>query len=202
MSRAVPEVSETLDISAFKHVVVPIGVVIGLGVARIVTSVSHYMQQRARVRFSWAHAVWSILLFLWFVGLWWISWGLRQVDADLWSYFTLIYLLVGPSLMYLATTLLLPDVPNEGTLDLGGRFESVGRGFFLCLAAFTVWLACAELALLREPFLVPKRGFQATLLVILSTGAAFPSRRNAAILGALTLPLMIVVLATVRAKLV
>lgn len=196
-----PETPQTLDLGAFKHVVVPIGVVIGLGVARIVASISHYIQHQERVRFSWTHAVWVGLLFLWLVGLWWISWGLRHVDAERWSYFTLIYLLVGPSLMYLATTLLLPDVPDGGELDLGGRFDDIGRAFFACLAGFVLWLACVELLLLRESFLVPKRANQSVLLVMFLTGVAFPSRKTAAILAALTLPLALLALATVRAKL-
>ena len=193
--------SQTLDLGAFKHVVVPIGVVIALGVARIVTSVSHYIQHSERVRFSWTHAVWAGLLFLWLVGLWWISWGLRHVDAALWSYFTLIYLLVGPSLMFLATTLLMPEVPDGGELDLGERFERIGRAFFLCLAGFVVWLACSELMLLREPFLVPKRAMQAAFLTMFLIGGAFPSRKTAAVLASLTLPLALLALATVRAKL-
>ncbi len=101
-----PETSHTLDVGAFKHIVVPIGVVIALGVARIVSAASHYIQHHQRVRFSVGHGLWCVILFLWFVGLWWIVWGLRQVDTALWSYFTLIFLLVGPCLLFLAASLL------------------------------------------------------------------------------------------------
>lgn len=197
-----PDHAETLELGAFKHVVVPIGVVIALGVARIVSAVSQYIQHRERLRFSWTHFAWSALLFLWFVGLWWISWGLRHVEAELWSFFALIYLLVGPSLLYLATTLLLPDVPAGGELDLGTRFEEVGRAFFLCLAGFAVWLVCVELLLLREPFLNAKRANQGVVLMMCLAGSAFPSRRTATIIATLTLPLALIALATVRAKLV
>ncbi len=192
---------ETLDPGAFKHVVVPIGVVIALGVARIVTAASQYIQNRERVRLSWAHTAWSGVLFLWFVGMWWISWGLRHADADRWTYFTLIFLLVGPSLMYLAATLLLPEVPAEGELDLAGRFDEIGRAFFLCLAGFVVWLVGAEMLLLEEPFAVPKRANQSLALALFATGAAFPSRRTASILGLLVLALAVFGLATVRARL-
>lgn len=198
----VPAPAETLDIAAFKHVVVPIGVVVALGVARIVTSGSQYLQQRERVLFSPAHFIWCVILFLWFVGLWWIAWNLRHVEADLWSYFTLIFLLVGPCVMYLAVTLLLPDLPEQGQLDLGGRFETLGRPFFLTLASFLLWLTTTELWLLQEPWIVlPKRIFQAVALSIFLVGAAFPSRRMAALLGAIALPLVVLALATVRGKL-
>jgi hypothetical protein len=193
---------ETLDVGAFKHVLVPIGVIIGLAVARLVSAVSSYVQHRDRVRFSVAHGVWSLAIFFLFVGLWWIAWGFRHVDAERWSFFTLIFLMVGPCLMYLASSLLLPDLPEEGELDLGTPLERLGRPFFLSLIGFILWLAAAESWLLDEPWLVlPKRAFQGTGLLIFAIGATFPSRRMAAWLAAIALPLVIVALATVRAKL-
>lgn len=195
------ETPQTLDLGAFKHVVVPIGVIIGLGVARIVVSISQYIQQHKRVRFSAIHAVWATVLFLLFVGLWWFLWGMRSVEAERWSYFTLIYLLVGPALLYLPSILLLPEVPDAGELDLGSLFERAGRPAFLCLAGFALWLACTEVYLLRQPFLVPQRVNQAVAVGVLVIGAVFPSRRMAAAVGAFTLVLVAVSWATVRAKL-
>jgi hypothetical protein len=197
----VDETPQTLDLGAFKHVVVPIGVIIGLGVARIVVSISQYIQQHKRVRFSAIHAVWATVLFLLFVGLWWFLWGMRSIEAERWSYFTLIYLLVGPALLYLPSILLLPEVPDAGELDLGSLFERAGRPAFLCLAGFALWLACTEVYLLRQPFLVPQRVNQAVAVGVLVIGAVFPSRRMAAGVGVFTLVLVAVSWATVRAKL-
>ncbi len=195
------EARQTLDLSAFKHVVVPIGVVIGLGVARIVISMSQYIQQRERVRFSAIHAIWTTQLFLMFVGVWWIFWGLRNVEAERWTFFTLIYLLAGPALIYLPSILLLPEVPDAGELDLGSLFDRMGRPIFLCLVGFVLWLACTGLYLLREPFLAPQRAVQGVCVGAWLIGAVFPSRRMAAGVGALTLVTVILTLATVRANL-
>ncbi|MFG0291087.1 MAG: hypothetical protein ACF8CQ_23175 [Rhodopirellula sp. JB044] len=198
---ALNEPSQTLDISAFKHVIVPIGVVIGLGVARIVVSVSQYVSRWERVRFSSVHALWSFSLFLMLVGLWWIIWGLRFVDAERWSFFTLIYLLAGPVLLFLPSIILLPDVPQDGELDLGSVVEEAARTLFLCLAAFLLWLAFTQIYLIRESFLVPHRVGQAMALVVLLIGAMFPSRRMAAVVGVMLLALLVATLATVRASL-
>ena len=192
---------QMLETGAFKHVIVPIGVIIGLGVARIVMSLSQYVQQRGRVRFSVVHSVWTAFLFLLFVGLWWVLWGWRHVEAERWSFFALIYLLVGPALIYLPSLLLLPEVPETGELDLGDLFDRVGRPIFLCIAGFGLWLACAELYLLREPLLIPKRANQAVLVGATLVAAAFPSRRVAGGAGAFTLVLAVVTLATLRARL-
>jgi hypothetical protein len=191
-----------LEVSAFKHVVVPIGVIVGLGVARTMTTASEYIQHRERVRFSVGHTLWCAFLFLWFVGLWWIAWGLRTVDAELWSFFTLIFLLVGPCLMFLAAALLMPDLPERGELDLGERLETIGRPFFLCLMGFLLWLVGSELWLRQEPLiLLPKRVLQSVAVALFAIGALFPSRRTATLLAAFALPLAIFALATVRAKL-
>jgi hypothetical protein len=194
--------TQTLDVGAFKHVLVPIGVVIAIGVARLVTAVSGYIQNRDRVIFSVGHGIWASALFLLFVGLWWVVWGFRRIDENLWSYFTLIFLLVGPCLMYLAATLLMPDLPDEGDFDLGDALHRVARPFFLCMLGVMIWLTCAEIWLLREPWLIlPKRGFQGSALLLFAVGAVFPSRRVATWLAAIAFPLCVVALATVRAKL-
>lgn len=194
--------TEALDLSAFKHVVVPIGVIVGLGVARTMTSVSHYIQHRGRVRFAVGHAAWCAVLFLMLVGLWWIAWGFRTVDGGAWSFFTLIFLLLGPSFLFLAAALLVPDLPDEGALDLGDRLESMARPIFLCLIGFLSWLVCSEIWLKDEVWIVmPKRAIQATAISLFTIGAVFPSRRVATVLGILVLLVVIFALGTVRAQL-
>ena len=136
-----------------------------------------------------------------FVGLWWVLWGLRYVEAERWSFSTLIFLLAGPALLYLPSILLLPEVPDTGKLDLGSLFERVGRPVFLCLAGFALWLACAELYLLRDPFLVPQRANQGVALGLFLIAAVVPSRRMAAGVGVVVLVLAVVALATWRAAL-
>ncbi|MDJ0851436.1 MAG: hypothetical protein QNK04_23925 [Myxococcota bacterium] len=196
------EIQQTLAPGAFKHVVVPIGVVIGLGVGRIVMMMSNYAADRGRVRFSAVHTLWSALLFIMFLGVWWIVWGLSQVPAERWSFFALVYLVTGPVLIYLPSILLLPDLPERGSLDLGDVFDRLGAPVLLCMAGFVIWLACAELYLLREPFLIPKRANQAVIFGAFMLGSAFPSRRMAGVMGSVALGATLVALATLRAQLI
>ena len=195
------EAQPTLAPGAFKHIVVPIGVVIGLGVARIVMMGSQYVAQRERVRFSAVHTVWCTLLFVVLIGLWWIVWGLSHAPAERWSFYVLFYLLMGPILVYLPSILLLPEMPEDGPLDLGDLFDRLGRAALLCMAGFVVWLACAELYLLREPFWLPKRANQSVVFGAFLLGAAFPSRRVAGVVGSLALVVVLAALGTVRGRL-
>ncbi|MHC5063665.1 MAG: hypothetical protein ACYTG5_06800 [Planctomycetota bacterium] len=195
------ETAQALEYGAFKHIVVPIGVIIGLGVARIVGAVSEYIQKRDRVRFSSIHAVWAAALFLTFVMLWWTLWGLRSTEESLWSFFTLIYLLTGPVLIFVPSILMLPEVPDSGELDLARIFDRVGRPFFLCLAGYSLWIAYLQLHLLAEPFLTLSRALQGGALLTFLVGAAFPSRRVAAGVGIVLLIVVGIATSTVRAQL-
>jgi len=158
-------VPDTLEIRAFGHVVVPIAVVIAMGVARIVSSVGDYIRNRGRVRFALGHGLWSAILFLVLVGLWWTVWGLRRIDADAWSFFVLIFLLIGPCCLFLSTSLLFPSVPDEGPLDLETQLQDVGRAFFLAMLGFLVWLFVVSLTGVINTLSIPIFGqWQATEL--------------------------------------
>ena len=189
------------DISAFKHVVVPIGVVVGLGVARVVVHVAQYIQKRDRVRFSATHVVWSATLLLLFVGLWWNLWGLRAIHAGTWSFFTLIYLLTGPTLLYVPSILVLPDVPDSGELDLGSLVDRVGRPILLFVAAYIFWLASIQITLLEEPVVAPQRALEGLAVLVLLLGAVFPNRRMVAASGVMVLLLLVLGMSTVKAQL-
>ncbi len=191
----------TLDISAFKHVMVPFGVVIGMGLAFVVGGASRYLSERKRVRVSWEYMVWVAILFLWFVLLWWIAWGLRLVPADKWTFSALMFLLIGPALLYMASSLILPAVPAEGELDLGERFSEVGRPFFLCLAGVVMWLGVSEIWLGGEPFASPKRLNQMIGLALLAVGVVRPTKRVAGVIGVLVLAIIVGATHTIRSKL-
>jgi hypothetical protein len=189
------------DMSAFKHVVVPIGVVLGLGVARVVVHVAQYVQKRDRVRFSATHVVWSVTLLLLFVGLWWNLWGLRAIHAGTWSFFTLIYLLTGPILLYVPSILALPEVPDSGELDLTSLFERVGRPILLFVAAYIVWLASIQITLLEESVFAPQRAIEGAAVIVLLIAALFPNRRMVAASGVIVLLLLVLGMSTVKAQL-
>ena len=190
-----------IDTAAFKHVVVPLGVIIGLGVVHIITALSKYLENRSNVRFDIAHSIWTAITLLWFVGLWWLLWKFRVVEVGHWSFFSLLLLLLGPSILYFAASLLLPSTQPGESLDLGDRFDQVGRLFFLCLCGTGIWLGIAEIVLLRQSITEPHRFGQLAVVILLAICAAFPSRRIAKYTGLLILFLAIIAFSTFRAGL-
>ena len=190
-----------MDVEPFKHALMPEGVLVGLGLSRIVVAVSHYVEHRHRVIYSATHAVWTCILLLLFTGLWWAMWQLRTLDSEDLTFPLLIYLLIGPCLMYLPSTLLLPQVPESGELDLAKLFDRIGRPVFLSLGAFLLWAASVQVFLRGYPMLDVPRVTQGLLVATFFLAAFFPSRRVAAVLGIVTLALVGLSLSFVRAQL-
>lgn len=193
--------ADSLDIEPFKHALMPVGVLVGLGLSRVVVAVSLYIEHRERIRYVPVHAIWTCILLLLFVGIWWALWQLRTIEAEVMTFPLLIYLLVGPCLMYLPSTLLLPPVPESGQLDLSDLFERVGRPVFLSLGAFFLWAVSLQIFLRGHPPLDVPRISQGILVMLYMVAAVFPSRRIAAVLGSVTLVLVSLSLAFVRGKL-
>lgn len=190
-----------LNLPAFRHVVVPIGVVIGMGVAHIVRTLAEYLAKRSEVRFLPTHAAWTVIALTWFLGLWWILWRFRDVGIERWSFFALILMLLGPAALYLAVILLLPAMRDDEVLDLGARFDRVQRPFFVCLSLVMVWLGTTEVVLLREDWLVPHRFAQGSAIVLLGVGAMVPTRRTASVLAVVFTVACVVAFATFRGTL-
>lgn len=110
-------------------------------------------------------------------------------------------MLIGPGLLFLATSLLFPSVPDDGQLVLASQFERIGSAFFLCLIGFVTWIFTMEVWLLDEPIIEPKRAAQIMAAALFAVGATWPSRRVVSVLGLVVSTVLVIVLATIRARL-
>lgn len=91
----------------FLHVRVVMGVILGLGVARLLGGVARFIQHPGRHAVSFVHMSWVASILLTLVHFWW--WQFWLFSLAHWSFaiygFLLVYLIV----LYLLSTLLFPD---------------------------------------------------------------------------------------------
>jgi hypothetical protein len=94
------------------------------------------LQARSRRRIYRVHAIWIVNLFLWLVVTWWIFYRWR--DQQPWSFYLFVFVLISPTLLYLASMLLFP---REGDVDLATDYKTHyyanHRAFFILFALFT-----------------------------------------------------------------
>src|SRR5260370_27346843 len=121
--------------SAFDSLSVLISIVLALGMTRVLAGVGEMLQARSRRRIYWVHVVWIVNLFLFLVVAWWVFYRWRSQQP--WTFFLFVFVLISPTILYLASMLLFP---REGALDESlsykTHFYANHRPFFIIFALY------------------------------------------------------------------
>ena len=124
--------------SIFMFIVALAAVVNGLGIVRIVGGLGEFIRRREslNVTFYWVHSLLVLFQLLVHVLLWWSFIGLRDVESI--NFLQYGFLLIGPVLLYLATSLLVPDF-DDNTVDLRAAYWRSSNSYYTILMVFWPW---------------------------------------------------------------
>lgn len=99
-----------MDASAaeiFPHVRIVMGMVVGLGITRILTGFAGLIQHPARARLSLTHLLWAFSILIELVLFWWWEFALFSLPS--WSFGVFAFVIVYAVALYLLAALLFPD---------------------------------------------------------------------------------------------
>src|SRR3989440_9478489 len=103
-SNLVHQTSSPMD--PFSYLSVLISIILALGMTRVLAGVGEMLQARARRRIYWVHAVWVVNLFVYLVVAWWIFYRWRTQQP--WTFLLFVFVLISPTILYLASIVLFP----------------------------------------------------------------------------------------------
>ena len=137
-----------VDFRAFAFVVSLAAVVNGLGIVRWLAGFGEYLRRRQslEIRHDWVFILFAGHQFLLHILLWWSLWGVR--DASNFNFLIYLYMLAGPVLLYLGSSLLAPEVDEE--VDLRTHYLNARPAYFSVLGLVWVWAALTGLVLRGE----------------------------------------------------
>jgi hypothetical protein len=119
----------------FSYLSVLISIILALGMTRVLAGVGEMLQARSHRRIYWVHAVWIFNLFLYLVIAWWIFYRWRNQQP--WTYFLFIFVLIAPTLLYLASILLFPrEAGGDESVDYKMHYYANHRAFFIIFALY------------------------------------------------------------------
>lgn len=98
--------------SLFEFLMVLVSIIIGFGLAELMTGVAGMIRNRDSVQPYWVHILIIAAIFVAHLQQWWEAWGLRSTPE--WTFLGLLMLLGGPVGLFLIAHLLFPD-PMRGT---------------------------------------------------------------------------------------
>ena len=155
----------------FEYAMVLVSIVIALGVAQLLSGASEFVRSS---RVYLGHSFWVLALFLVHVQLWWAMWDLH--DRASWTFLTFLYLLLGPTLLFFATNLLLPRTATE-SMDWESHFFAVRRWFFASMGVIVLWGISVTWLVGDVPLSHPYRITQVGRLLFFLGGITSANRR-------------------------
>ena len=172
--------------SLFEYLSVAVSIVLGLGLTHVLANLGAVT--RSEVRHP-LHVAWAALLLLYLLQTWWALWDLNSVVT--WNQFAFFFVLLGPGLLYVAATVLIPRAASPPA-SWSAHFFQVRRPFLATILTFFLW-GVAVMWLLRDLSLLhPYRATQATALCLVLAGLFMENRRYHSLLPFLLIAWLIV----------
>ncbi len=123
----------------FEYVSVLTSIVIGLGMAHLLSGVAGLVQHPGRYKTYWVHLLWVAYMFFQAIFWWW--WEFRLEVLETWTFQIYVFVIFYAFIVYLLCALLFPS-DLEGYSGYSDYFLSRRTWFFgLLAAAFLVDLA-------------------------------------------------------------
>ena len=128
---------QTKDIWPF--IIALAAVINGLGIVRLIGGLGEYLKNYStlNIQYYWVHTLLAAFQLLAHCLLWWSILGLSAVEHI--NFLSYLYLLIGPTLLYLATSLMIPNI-KDNSIDLRAEYYNFRKIFFSIMAAFSLWV--------------------------------------------------------------
>ena len=121
--------------------------ILSIGIASLLMAMAAVINQGAKCKRYALHTSWMILLLLVYFNLFWQTLALFSIEDWMFGHF--LYVMAGPVILLFAASLLVPEIPGEGSLDLRRHYFGISRQFFSLLALAQIWTVGTDFVLRR-----------------------------------------------------
>jgi len=101
--------------SLFEFIMVLESIVVGLGLAKVLSGLSHAILSRQATPAAWQPLLLATIIFLTLLQIWWEAWALRS--HAVWTFGQLLVLLTNPVLLYVLAHLAFPLSSDDSLRD-------------------------------------------------------------------------------------
>ncbi len=124
--------------TTWTFVVALVAVINGLGIVRLLTAFAAFLRRRNSIEAShyWVYYVLAVFQLMIHVLFWWSILGFRETESM--NFLRYLYLLIGPTLLFLATSVLIQDVDSE-RVDLRIAYLEICKDYYTMMPLFWTW---------------------------------------------------------------
>jgi len=157
--------------SIFEFVLVTVSLIMALGITLLLRHIAAVIRYRKSIELYWVALTWMALQFVTVTWVWWSLWDFAAVE---WTYPRFFYLLAGPTLHFIAISMLVSTDVSKPNASLIENFSSIRVPFMLVLSAFQVFVALDGWVFGVEPLWNSLRVLQVAMLFLYLTAAISP----------------------------
>jgi len=172
----------------FEFVLVMVSLVLAIGFTSLLSVVASMISHRQSRKIEWYPLIWIATLFLYVPGYWWSLWDFRSVA---WTFPAYFFLLLMPTCLYIAMSLLGEALDSEDDTSRVEAFDQVRIPFFVALIIMQITGALDGWLLSVEPILNALRWVQIILVLFFIAGAISPRLAVQKVVAVVNLVLMI-----------
>jgi hypothetical protein len=178
----------------FEFILIITSVIFALAVAQILSGISRIAQSKSTIQAFLPHSIWVINLFVFIFLVWWVSWEFRNVQ---WTFPRYAYMLMAPTLLYFACSLLVPQQLEGPEVSMEEHFFRIRRPLFTSFF-FTTLVVMVDGDLLADEPLWHSGRFGNLVMLGLAIWGYVSTNKNAHKVIAIITTLVFMVLIAVR----
>ena len=152
-----------IEFASFAFIITLAAVVNGLGIVRWLTGLAEYLRRRdsLKIEHYWVFTLFAVFQFLLHILMWWSLWGVRGVSEI--NFLMYVYLLAGPVLLFLGTSVLAPDI-HDDSVQMKPHYDHARATYSTVLALLWLWAIFIGVVL-RDEF-APTMPIHASFLAV------------------------------------
>lgn len=126
------------DFASFAFIITLAAVVNGLGIVAWLSMFAAYLRRMhvLTVQHYWVFSLFAAFQFMTHILMWWSLWGVRGA-AEI-NFLMYVYLLAGPVLLFLGTSMLVPSV-DEDAVDMKAHYSAIRPTYSTVLILLWLW---------------------------------------------------------------
>ena len=167
-----------------EYLSVLVSIIVGMGLAHLLSGIGRMLAARARVRIYWVSLVQSMIVFLAAIQFWWSTFNYDEAILE--NFFSFLVFLLAPILLYLMAVLVLPDFDDDvAIVSMRDHYYAVRPWFFAIGAAAVLANVVRNVVVQDAPLWTDDRPFETVFLALMTAGLLFRAPRVHAAVGLL-----------------
>jgi hypothetical protein len=123
-------------ISPFEYIIVLISIILGMGITQILSGVAGMILRWEQLKPYWPHMIWVVLLFVFHIQEWWVTYELRTYEY--WRLPVFLFVILYPVNLYILARILFPLRWSGQIIDMREFYLQNCRKIFIFILSLSL----------------------------------------------------------------